>query len=301
MQVAYVLTGDSLDAASRYVRGVRLSVRSLRRIHPGATVHCLCDAPLARALRAADHPLGREVDRLVECGDATGGPTHRSRHLKITLRGRLAGRFLYLDADTVVAGPLDDLFASSKPLGITLDAFFPEAIGQFPAWLAPHYRRLGWLPSNPYYNGGIFSVADSDATHRLFRAWHAHWRRTVAIGLVMDQPGLNRAIQEQAPELEIFPETYNFLIGRAERTLPPDARVLSFLASLAGPMHARYESALAHLDDDSATAAALDALTAAGTLLPRREWSRAGDWTRRLREALAQAGARHRLRDASQD
>lgn len=300
MQCVYVLTGNGLEPAARYVRGLSLSVQSLRRFHPDAVVHCLCDSTLYRELVATRHPLGRMVDHLVECPDAVGGPVHRSRWIKTSLRSRLEGRFVYLDADSVVAGSLDRLAQMSAGLGITLDAFFPDAAGQFPAWLRPHYRRLGWPPTERYYSGGILCVDDTPALQRLFGAWHEGWHQTVRIGLVIDQPSLNRAIQREEPDLELLPETYNFLVGRDDRTVPEAVRVLAFLASQPDQMHERYQAALAAVETDTV---ALETLIAAGTPLRRstRAWPWPREWSRRMREALAQATARAGLRDATRE
>ena len=149
-QVVYVITGDTLEAAQRYVAGACLSMYSLRRFHPAASLVCACDRGIYKALHATTHPLLNLVDRLIECPDASGGPVHRSRFIKTSLRGRIAGPFVYIDADTLISGPLDELFESQTDVGFTVDGFFPASPGAFPDWLMPFYRRLGWSLTDRY-------------------------------------------------------------------------------------------------------------------------------------------------------
>jgi hypothetical protein len=301
-QIVYVLTGNSIEAALRYVEGVRLSIASLRRFHREAIITCFCDSTLYHELEARSHPLRLAVDQLVECPDAAGGPVHRSRHIKTSLRRRLAGRFTYIDADTIVTAPLDDLVHCEAELGVTLDLYFPQAPGRFPRWLRAHYRRLGWEPVAVYYNGGIFCVADCERIHRLFDSWHENWRRTVKIGLIMDQPSMNRAIALLEPSIEVFPECYNLIVGRAERSIPPDVKVVSFLASRANLMMGRYSELVARAGAGATVdASEIASLTMADHRLPHARMSWHGELRRRLGEALAQAAARHGLRDASRE
>jgi hypothetical protein len=302
LYIIYVLTGNSIETAWRYVEGIRLSIASLRRFHGDAIVECFCDSHLSHEVRARSHPLLNAVDRLIECPDATGGPIHRSRFIKTSLRRRLSGRFTYIDADTIVTAPLNDLLNCDMDLGLTMDPFFPDSPGLFPRWLDPHYRRLGWERIPVYYNGGIFCVADNERSHHFFESWHENWHRTVQIGLVMDQPSLNRAIALVKPVIEVFPEYYNFLVGRIERAVPPDVKVVSFLASRNSLMMRQYSEMLARLrGGGTVDADELASLTTVDTLLPRAKMSWPGEFKRRLREALAQTSARYGLRDASRE
>jgi hypothetical protein len=296
-QVVYVITGDSLASASRYVDGACLSIHSLRRFHPSASVVCACDRPIHAYIRAAAHPLADLVDGWIDFPDADGGPVHRSRSIKTSLRQRIGGPFVYLDADTLVSGPLDELFASPTDVGFTVDRFFPEAPGSFPAWLRPFYDRLEWQPTARYFSGGIFHAADTPAAAALFSAWHASWRRTVEIGIVSDQPSLNRAIATTPHAMTEYPESFNWFVGRADREIGADTRVISFLASQEA-VAASYEGLLERFAvDHTVDSDRLVALTSAGASYVRQRKS----FARRLRERFSVGmkflATRHGLRD----
>jgi len=296
-QVVYVITGDSLASASRYVDGACVSIHSLRRFHPSVSVVCACDRRIHACIRAAAHPLADLVDLSIECPDADGGPVHRSRAIKTSLRQRIEGPFVYLDADTLVSGPLDELFGSPTDVGFTVDRFFPDAPGSFPAWLRPFYDRLQWRPTVRYFSGGIFHAADTPAAAALFSAWHASWRRTVEIGIVSDQPSLNRAIATTPHAMTEYPESFNWFVGRADREIGADTRVISFLASQEA-VAASYEGLLERFAvDHTVDIDRLVALTSAGASYVRQRKS----FARRLRERLAVGmkflATRHGLRD----
>ena len=299
-QVVYVLTGDSATAARPYLEGMRLSILSLRRVDPDVVVHCFCDLSMDQYFRSNHHSWIELVDRWVVCAEATGGAVHRSRFIKTSLRGRISGPFVYLDTDSVVTGPLDELFACKRDFGLTLDRFFPDRPGAFPGWLASHYRRLGWSPSENYCAGGVFWVADNAQTHRFCETWHARWRETVQMGLVADQPSLNRAVAEVEPGVELYPETFNFLVGRVERPLPTGVRLVSFLASQGEPPLVEYQALLERLGTGGhVPCEELMGILQAGTILPKQSRTWLTEWKRRFSEATQQTAARLGLRDAS--
>ena len=298
-QVVYVLTGDSLEAARRYVMGLCLSLTSLRRFHKSAIVTCFCDSQLYQLIRRTNHPVLRIVDQLCECQGVIGGPIHRSRWIKTTLRERISGPFVYIDVDTLIAGPLDELFTCEHDLGLTLDPYFVDSPGEFPGWLHSHYRRLGWEPCSPYYNGGVFSVKQSQRAIDFFQAWHRYWFQGVCqAGLFMDQPALNHALDMTRPGVEQFSESYNFLVGRVARSIPENTRLMSFLASQAGPRLGDYETLLAQpANTFHVEAQELARLTEVGKFLPEltRPWHM--ELRRRFWEATRFFFARHGLVD----
>lgn len=288
-QIVYVISGESLAAARRYVDGACLSIHSLRRYHPKAKVVCACDHQIYGAIHADSHPLRALIDKLVLCGDADGGPVHRSRHIKTSLRRRLKGPFVYLDADTLVCGVLDELFANEGDVGLTVDQFFPDAPGSFPTWLEPFYDRLSWVPSPRYFSSGVMHVSDTPAAAALFSAWHDLWKQTVKIGVVSDQPSLNRAICSTPHRLVEYPDAYNLFVGRASQQINASTRVIAFLASKT-EMALSYEQLLAQFSTtQQVEMELLSTLTSIGTTYEKQVLA----WPRRIWQRLA-AGMRFR-------
>jgi len=300
-QAVYVITGDTLEAAERYVAGACLSMHSLRRFHPAASVVCACDRQMYQALHASTHPLLSLVDRLIECPDASGGPVHRSRHIKTSLRRRLAGPFVYVDADTLIAGPLDELFECPTDVGFTVDRFFPASPGAFPDWLVPFYSLLGWSPTDRYFSGGVFHVSTTAAADALFSAWHALWRQTVAIGIVSDQPSLNRAIATTPHSMTLYSQAFNCFVGRVDQELPPDTRVISFLASQKA-MASSYERLIRRfVVDHTVDMEHIIALTSAGTAYPRQRKAWSQLLLDRLLVGIKLRATRYGLRDPTSE
>ncbi|MFN9371378.1 MAG: hypothetical protein ACK6D3_05770 [Planctomycetaceae bacterium] len=241
------------------------------------------------------------IDRWVECPDATGGPIHRSRFIKTSLRNRLDGPFVYLDCDSVVTGPLDRLFGCPQDLGFTVDAFFPQNPGRFPKWLGSHYRRLGWARPHRYYSGAVFFAADNARTRQFFERWHVNWRLSVRAGLVADQPPLNAAFTQLGLSPELFSEMYNFLVGCEERRLTSEVCIAMLLASQGPPWLPRYRDLLQRVGrGEPISSADLDNLFPVGTLLPRQPVSWPSELRRRLLRWFRLGWARLGWYDASQ-
>lgn len=300
-QVVYDLTRDGIDAGKGYLNALLLSASSLRRHVPDVHITCCCDSAMADHVRSLQEPNTRLVDRWMECADATGGPIHRSRFIKTSLRHRLDGPFVYLDCDSVVTGSLDPMWGCSHDLGFTVDAFFSDRPGQFPGWLNSHYRRLGWKTPRCYYNGGVFFAADNACTRRFFERWHANWRQSVQAGLVFDQPPLNAALTQLQPSLQLFSGMYNFLVGREERQLTSEVRIVMLLASQGPLWLPAYQELLQRLSrGEQVTTAELDRLFPVGMLLPRKPVSWSSELHRRVLRWFRLGRARLGWYDASQ-
>lgn len=244
-QFAFILTGDKLERSDRYVAAFCLAALSAKHFHPDIPIACLGDERCKELYEDNGSPLARLVDQFISCPGIRGGPVHRSRAIKTTLRQRLGGPFVYLDTDTVLVGDLQPLLDCKSTIGLTADNWFTDGSGTFPSWCAPIYRDLGWkYPAARYYNGGVMFASDSPPAHALFDEWAHRYAQSVARGINRDQPSLNSALQHVAPQVEEYPEDYNFLCAPSPRPIPASARLLHVCCSLATTRIPAYEGAL---------------------------------------------------------
>lgn len=134
-------------------------------------------------------------------------------------------RMLYLDADTLVTGPLDDVFNTAldgAPIGAVVDTMPPNH------W--DRVRRLGFVDPADYFNSGVL-VMDLDAMRHLDLL---AWTRLVATSFAAqihypDQDVLNLVFAGQWHRLDpafnaqnrlyMRPELGDALIGERERAL----------------------------------------------------------------------------------
>ena len=125
-QLLYILVSSPADV---YTEQVLVSATSARRRNPSAVMLLLTDSDtiVTPALQSL-------FDRVIRQDfQADIPPMKRSRLLKTGMRSLVEGDFLFIDADTIVARPLDGIDAMEAPL-----AACPDLHSHFPEH--PHYE-----------------------------------------------------------------------------------------------------------------------------------------------------------------
>lgn len=181
--VIFVATGR------KFADEAAASRESLRRHMPSLPVILWTDAA-NDSLRAAFDEV-----RLVE------NPEHSFADKVAPLLESPFEKTLFLDTDTEVCEPLEDLF-------LMLDRFDVLAVH------AP--MRVTWpQPAIPdgfvEVNSGVLVWRKNERTERVFRNWLMFYRaHKEATGQPDDQPALRRALYESDVRLGILPAEYNF-------------------------------------------------------------------------------------------
>ena len=152
------------------------------------------------------------------------------------MRRWIAGRFLYLDADTLVVRRLNKLWENSESvLSAALDRNYRNPGPHFPSWVVPLYESLGWrCPLQEYFNTGVLVVSDEPSVHEFFEEWHARWNCTVKQGCVLDQPAFNSAVASTSIRLTQLSTRYNGMVD-ADPQLARRANVLHFFTNQGQP------------------------------------------------------------------
>jgi len=157
-----------LTADSRFIMPLAVALRSLADIHPSARVYVLHDR-IAGGLRARSTstlPTSLQlhwIDVDASPLDDLRVPDYLSRAALLRLRlddvlPADVDRVLYLDADTVVCDPVDELWTTK--LGDHVVAAVRDA--SVPWAGAPRglpWRELGIDPHTPYFNTGVMLVS----------------------------------------------------------------------------------------------------------------------------------------------
>lgn len=176
--VIYVASGaDYVDLACQ-------SARSLRAHNPAIAIDLFTDDPVAEGLFDRIHPLTRPGPRA-----------------KLTaMRESRFARTLFLDADTLVVGPLGDLF------GI-LDRF--DCAAAHDMRRASPLIRAGGVTTPyafPQLNSGVFLYRDSPAMAALLAQWEERFH---AQGGGRDQPILKDLLWESDIRFYVLPPEFN--------------------------------------------------------------------------------------------
>lgn len=221
MKVCYVFAGD---ADSSYLQMLQVSVSSLKACHPDAEVICLTTED---AYSIAIGRLGALEVAVQSIRGLRRDARHQSRSIKTRLLEFVQDDFLYLDVDTIVLRPLEMIWSNEFDIAMALDRNRGNPAPHFPGHAASLYDRLGWNWPVPYFNSGVMAVRNNDNSRTLFHEWHLRWMATEELGVVLDQPALNSAIDFTNVNVKRLGVEYNAMID-ADPTFAKHAKVLHF-------------------------------------------------------------------------
>ena len=178
----YAATGDL------YVTLARRSARALRRVHPDAKIDLFTDQPL-------EDQVFNRVWQL----------EHVSRRPKIeALRRSRFQRSVYLDADTALVAPLDDVFDLLEHFDIAMSSEYRRNdlrnTRQVPGAEVP--------PCFPQLNSGVIAMRQSAMARALLADWH-DW--VFNRDQLYDQPSLRALLFRSQLRLHVLPPECNVM------------------------------------------------------------------------------------------
>ena len=194
-QIVYVLVANEKNL---YLEEMWVSIFSLRRHHPEATVKVLMDIETKEYLSRFPQ-LTSMIDETVVVQTPAGyNAKQRSRQIKTTIRNVLKGDYIFIDTDTVICKPLDGIvedIAEMKDFrGIAAvreghatmkDTLFP------PTGTVKRIFDIDISKSPLMTNSGVMFVADIPFTHEFYKRWNENWKRSCfEKGNSQDQPSL---------------------------------------------------------------------------------------------------------------
>ncbi|MDY5004843.1 MAG: hypothetical protein SPF12_00540 [Prevotella sp.] len=194
-QIVYVLVANEKNL---YLEEMWVSIFSLRRHHPEATVKVLVDMETKEYLSRFTQ-LTSMIDETVVVQTPAGyNAKQRSRQIKTTIRNVLKGDYIFIDTDTVICKPLDGIvedIAEMKDFrGIAAvreghatmkDTLFP------PTGTVKRIFDIDISQSPLMTNSGVMFVADIPFTHEFYKRWNENWKRSCfEKGNSQDQPSL---------------------------------------------------------------------------------------------------------------
>jgi hypothetical protein len=189
----------------------RVSVCALRISNPSLRVVVACDAISAAALERSGDLLRNDIDELIICDTPDGSASYRNRHVKTRLREILKGRFISLDADTIVRGDLSPIFSLNTDIAAACNHSEDEFGKQVCTEDAEILSLMKWqVGERVYINGGVLFYNDTAVAHRFAALWHQKWLECVEGGWTYrDQPALNAALFDAQPRLILLPHRFN--------------------------------------------------------------------------------------------
>lgn len=201
-----------------YYEQLLASVWTLKHYNPMAYVVLLTDEASSQAIEAKGYKETHELIDKIKTVEIDRKLTNKekSRWIKTNLRKLLTGDFLFIDADTIISGPLD-----------ALDSFEGDVCGVFDnhchsakiceydifrrMYVEPLQRifKTSYLTSTDMINSGVLLVRDTPSAHLLFERWHDNWEKSRKQGECRDQLALLETCQELGNPIIELPGEYN--------------------------------------------------------------------------------------------
>ena len=235
-KLLYILVSSEADL---YLEQAFVAVSSARKYHPTAEIVLLTDTATAEGMEGRG-AIGKAFEALfssvvVAPLDPSLPPMLRSRLLKTGMRSYVEGDFLFIDADTVVARPLDDIDAVEAPLAACRDLHSVFAAHPHRTATVNICRKLGFDATGiaDYFNSGVLLVKDTPENHRFFEAWQQYYTEGYAKGVKADQPSLAQTLFSLGVKMALLKDEWNCEVQNGVRYLR-DAYIVHYMVTNVG-------------------------------------------------------------------
>ena len=188
-QIVYTLISSEKDY---FLEELWVSLYSLRLFHPEAMVRVLVDEPTKEYMNRFPELCRLITEIVIVPVPANYNAKQRSRVIKTTVRNVIDGAYLFIDTDTVICKPLNeidnlDCDIAAVPDGHLLlkDCMFP------PTKSTNQIFKTDVSDSKYWFNSGVMFVADNERTRKFYQKWNENWTYSCfEKGQSQDQPAL---------------------------------------------------------------------------------------------------------------
>lgn len=203
-----------------YFEQAWVSMFSLKHYNKNAYIVLLTDKSTLMTINNTYREKAKSLidDIVVVPFDKHYSNKEKSRWIKTSMRQLVNGDFLFIDADTIVAGALDESYFES----------FQNFIGAVPDYNCSsrmvchseifkvmYVNRLksiygiNYMEGTDVYNSGVLFVRDVPEAYVLFDAWHKNWLIANEKGVCLDQLPLVKTCQDMGNPIRSMSGIYN--------------------------------------------------------------------------------------------
>lgn len=159
----------------------------------------------------------------------------RSRYIKTSMRFHISGDFLFIDGDTIILKPLNEVDQILADFSATPDKHVTIMNHAWNSSIQRSLRKIGGkflTPESYYINSGVMFVKDSNSCRVLFKRWNENWIKSSNKGIHSDQPSLAKTINELNFSVNILDGAWNCQITENGLKWYKDAKILHYFASM---------------------------------------------------------------------
>lgn len=230
-KIVYVLVSSDNDI---YLEQAFVSMCSLKRQMPNAYIVLLTDTITEKSFIGKRKEEVKYVDEIVavELDGNKLNAQQRSRQLKTSIRNRIDGDFLFVDCDTIITHPLEEIDKMDIMIGACRDTHSDFSDNPYRDMCIEHGRLLGWPieDEKDYFNSGVIYVKDTQETHEFYQRWNENLNQGYSRNVFMDQPSFAKTNYEMGHIIKHLPDVWNCELKHGIKYLK-DAKIVHYLCT----------------------------------------------------------------------
>lgn len=230
-KIVYVLVSSEHDI---YLEQAYVSMSSVRYYMPDAYIVLVTDVATAETFegtRESKVSIANEIIK-VDLDAKKYNAQKRSRLLKTSVRNYVQGDYIFIDTDTIIVKPLDDIDNISTDIAACWDTHSLAKSSPFYYMTLRDGRKLNWdiEHEEEYFNSGVIYVKDSETSRKFYELWHKNLQEGYKYGVTMDQPSFAKTNSEMGHIIRRLPDVWNCQLKYGIKYLK-DAKIVHYLTT----------------------------------------------------------------------
>lgn len=229
-KLVYVLVSSEKDI---YLEQAYVSMLSAKHHMPTVHITLLTDSKTKESFFGTREKESSIADEIIAVEiDPSFSAQKRSRLLKTNVRNYVQGDFLFIDCDTIVVKPLDDIDEIDVDIAACWDTHVPFKDNPYRSMCIELGTKLGWPIENEteYYNSGVIFARDTPTAHTFFAKWNENYQKGTLKKIFMDQPSLAMTNYELGHQIKTLPDSWNCEFKHGSRYFK-DAKIVHYLCT----------------------------------------------------------------------
>jgi hypothetical protein len=229
MKFVYVLKSNDKDL---YFNQALISMYSLRRIMPDAEIDLIVDTDTFNGLRGERSiPQELAVNVITVSVPSNINKKIISRYLKMKSREIVNGNFAYIDCDTVICEPIEELDCE---LGMVIDKHLLLPEHPIKEGIENNAMRCGFHAgyNERHYNSGFIWCKDTERVCEFFEKWLDLYMNNTDL-VTQDQASMNEVNWKMQGFITELPASYNCQVSTTGSFVQylQDVKVLHYFAT----------------------------------------------------------------------
>lgn len=207
-QIVYVVT---FNESSYFFEQVLISACSARLHNPDARIIIVTDNDSTKLITGWRKEIYKYVNEIkaFDLPDSLNN-MQRSRRLKTSLRNIIEGDFIFIDTDTIICRPLDEIDNLKGNIFAVSDMHCPIELSRSMLSIRHNFKTAGLdEPNGIYFNSGVMFVRDTEASRQFYEKWHSNWKELSTRNIFIDQVSLHKTNKESKEIINELPGEWN--------------------------------------------------------------------------------------------